>query len=512
MSKKPFYITTPIYYPSAKLHIGHAYCTTIADAIARYKCLAGYDVFFLTGSDEHGQKIQRTAEKEGVTPLEYVDRIVAGFQELWRQLNISNDDFLRTSELRHQEVVQEFFRRIRDKGDIYKGEYTGLYCTQCESYWTELQLDEHGCCPDCHRPIEKVSEEAYFFKMSKYADKILKYIEDNPEFIVPTSRRNEMINFIKQGLEDLCVSRTSFDWGIPVPDDEKHVIYVWFDAVINYITPLFKDTEKFNKFWPADIHLVGKEIVRFHSIIWPCMLMAMDLPLPKQIYGHGWLIVEGDKMSKSKGNVVDPMLLIEEFGADAIRYFLLREITLGQDGGFSRDALINRINADLANDLGNLLHRTLNMINKFQSGLVLETIGESEIDKSFKADAMQTITDYKNLMDNIQLSEAIKKVWAFVSRANKYIDETMPWKLAKEEDQKQTLANTLYNLVESLRIISILISPFMPTTAQKIFEQLNLDNFAKIQIQDVDKFGLFPIDHKINKPQQLFPRIEVKLG
>ena len=510
MSKKPFYITTPIYYPSAKLHIGHAYCTTIADAIARYKRLAGYDVFFLTGSDEHGQKIQRTAEAEGVTPLEYVDRIVAGFQDLWRQLNISNDDFLRTSEQRHQEVVQEFFRRIRDKGDIYKGEYTGLYCTQCESYWTELQLDEHGCCPDCHRPIEKVSEEAYFFKMSKYADRILKYIEDNPEFIVPTSRRNEMINFIKQGLEDLCVSRTSFDWGIPVPDDEKHVIYVWFDAVINYITPIFDNPDKYRQFWPADIHLVGKEIVRFHSIIWPCMLMAMDLPLPKQIYGHGWLIVEGDKMSKSKGNVVDPMLLIEEFGADAIRYFLLREITLGQDGGFSRDALINRINADLANDLGNLLHRTLNMINKFQAGVVLESVGESEIDKSFKADAMQTITDYKNLMDNIQLSEAIKKTWAFVSRANKYIDETMPWKLAKEEEQKQALANTLYNLVESLRIISVLISPFMPTTAQKIYEQLNLDNFDKIQIEDVDKFGLFPKDHKINKPQQLFPRIEIK--
>ena len=510
MSKKPFYITTPIYYPSAKLHIGHAYCTTIADAIARYKRLAGYDVFFLTGSDEHGQKIQRTAEAEGVTPLEYVDKIVAGFQDLWRRLNISNDDFLRTSEPRHQEVVQEFFRRIRDKGDIYKGEYTGLYCTQCESYWTELQLDEHGCCPDCHRPIEKVSEEAYFFKMSKYADKILKHIEDNPDFIVPTSRRNEMINFIKQGLEDLCVSRTSFDWGIPVPDDEKHVIYVWFDAVINYMTPLVKDPDKLKKFWPADIHLVGKEIVRFHSIIWPCMLMAMDLPLPKQIYGHGWLVVEGDKMSKSKGNVVDPMLLSDEFGADAIRYFLLREITLGQDGGFSRDALINRINADLANDLGNLLHRTLNMINKFQGGTVLEAVGESEIDKSFKADAMQTVTEYKNLMDNIQLSEAIKKAWTFVSRANKYIDETMPWKLAKEETQKQTLANTMYNLVESLRIISIIISPFMPTTAQKIFEQLNLDNFDSIQIEEVDKFGLFPKDHKINKPQQLFPRIEVK--
>ena len=508
--KKSFYITTPIYYPSAKLHIGHAYCTTIADAIARFKRLAGYDVFFLTGSDEHGQKIQRTAEKQNVTPIEYVDKIVAGFQELWQRLNISNDDFIRTSEERHQKVVQEFFRRIRDKGDIYKGEYTGLYCTHCESYWTELQLDENKCCPDCHRAIEKVSEEAYFFKMSKYGDKILKYIEENPKFIVPTSRRNEMIKFIKQGLEDLCVSRTSFDWGIPVPDDEKHVIYVWFDAVINYITPLFNDPERFKKFWPADIHLVGKEIVRFHSIIWPCMLMALDLPLPKQIYGHGWLIVEGDKMSKSKGNVVDPMHLIDEFGADAIRYFLLREITLGQDGGFSRDALINRINADLANDLGNLLHRSLNMIKKFQGGIVLKSVGENEIDKSFKNDAMNTVFEYKNLMENVQLSDAIKKVWTFISRANKYIDETMPWKLAKDESQKQILSNTLYNLAESLRIISILISPLMPKTGQKIFEQLNLENFEKSRLEDVLTFGKLPSDYKVNKAEQLFPRIEVE--
>ena len=507
---KPFYITTPIYYPSAKLHIGHAYCTTIADAIARYKRLAGYDVFFLTGSDEHGQKIQRTAEAEGITSIEYVDKIVATFQQLWQKLNISNDDFIRTSESRHHEVVQEIFRKIRDKGDIYKGSYTGLYCTPCESYWTELQLDENGCCPDCHRPVEKVSEEAYFFKLSKYADKILNHIEDNPEFIVPTSRRNEMINFIKQGLEDLCISRTSFDWGIPVPDDEKHVIYVWFDAVINYITPFFKDPTAFQKFWPADIHLVGKEIVRFHSIIWPAMLMAAELPLPKQIYGHGWLIVEGDKMSKSKGNVVDPMLLIDEFSADAIRYFLLREITLGQDGNFNRDALITRINSDLANDLGNLLHRTLNMLNKFQDGVVLEPSGESDIDKSFKAEATHTVSEYKQLMDSIQLSEAIKKTWAFVSRANKYIDETMPWKLAKDETQKQALANTLYNLVASLRIISILISPFMPDTAKKIYEQLNLDSFDKVQIENAEKFAQFPTNHKINKPQQLFPRIEVK--
>lgn len=506
--REQFYITTPIYYPSAKLHIGHAYCTAIADAIARYKRLAGYDVFFLTGSDEHGQKIQRTAEAEGLTPIEYVDKIVAGFKKLWKKLNISNDDFLRTSEARHHKVVQDIFRKIRDNGDIYKGEYTGLYCTPCESYWTELQLDENGCCPDCHRPVEKVSEEAYFFKMSKYADKILKHIEENPDFIVPTSRRNEMINFIKQGLEDLCISRTSFNWGIPVPDDEKHVIYVWFDAVINYITPLFEKPSMM-RYWPADIHLVGKEIVRFHSIIWPCMLMAADLPLPKQIYGHGWLIVGGDKMSKSKGNVVDPMLLIDEFSADAIRYFLLREITLGQDGNFNSDALITRINADLANDLGNLLHRTLNMINKFQAGVVLESIGESEIDKSLKADAINTAADYKALMDSIQLSEAVKRTWAFVSRANKYIDETAPWKLAKQEESKQALSNTLYNLVESLRIISILISPIMPETAQKIYNQLNLEGFESIQIEEAETFGKFPINHKINKPEQLFPRIEV---
>ncbi|MBO6209829.1 MAG: methionine--tRNA ligase, partial [Schwartzia sp.] len=393
MANKSFYITTPIYYPSAKLHIGHAYCTTIADAMARFKRLAGYDVFFLTGSDEHGQKIQQAAEKEGVTPIEYVDKIVAGFQALWQRLHISNDDFLRTSEPRHHRVVQEFFRRAKAKGDVYKGEYTGLYCTPCESYWTDLQLDEDGCCPDCHRPVQQVSEEAYFFKLSNYADKLLKHIKENPDFIRPTSRRNEMISFIERGLDDLCISRTSFDWGIPVPDDEKHVIYVWFDALTNYVTAagFFDDPEKFKKFWPADVHLVGKEIVRFHSIIWPAILMSLDLPLPKQIYGHGWLIVDGDKMSKSKGNVVDPNLLIDEFGADAIRYFLLREIALGQDGNFSRDALIGRINADLANDLGNLLHRTLNMIGKFQNGVIEAATTKNETDEALIADAAELL-------------------------------------------------------------------------------------------------------------------------
>ncbi len=513
MEKKPFYITTPIYYPSAKLHIGHAYCTTIADAIARFKRLAGYDVFFLTGSDEHGQKIQQTAEGAGVTPIQYVDKIVAGFRNLWKELHISHDDFIRTTEERHQRVVQEIFRRIYEKGDIYKGSYKGLYCTPCESYWTEHQLDENGCCPDCHRPVQEVSEEAYFFKMSKYADKVLAYIEENPEFIQPVSRRNEMINFIKQGLEDLCISRTSFDWGIPVPTDPKHVIYVWFDALSNYLTPIgFLDDEaKFGKYWPADVHLVGKEIVRFHSIIWPCILMALDLPLPKKVYGHGWLIVDGDKMSKSKGNVVDPLALIEEFSADAIRYFLLREINLGQDGNFSRDALITRINSDLANDLGNLLHRTLNMIGKFQGGSLLPPAGESAVDASLKADAMDTVKAYEEEMEAMQLSSAIKKVWAFVSRANKYIDETAPWVLAKDPGKKQELANTMYHLAESLRIISVLISPYMPVTAERIWKQLGLsEDFSKVQLSDIREWGGTPGDLKVGLPEQLFPRIEVE--
>lgn len=511
--KKPFYITTPIYYPSAKLHIGHAYCTTIADAIARFKRLAGYDVFFLTGSDEHGQKIQRTAEEQGTTPIKYVDGIVAEFQKLWVKLGVSNDDFIRTSEERHHKVVQEIFRRIKAKGDIYKGSYTGLYCTPCESYWTEHQLDENGCCPDCHRPVEQVSEEAYFFKISKYADRLLKFIEENPDFIQPVSRRNEMINFIKQGLEDLCISRTSFDWGIPVPDDDKHVIYVWFDALTNYITPIgfLDDPEKFNKYWPADIHLVGKEIVRFHTIIWPCILMALDLPLPKMVYGHGWLIVDGDKMSKSKGNVVDPMLLIDEFSADAIRYFLLREINLGQDGNFSRDALITRINADLANDLGNLLHRTLNMIGKFQEGVVLPFRDEREIDAVLKGEALETVKEFRDSMETMQLGNAIKKVWSFISRANKYIDETAPWVLAKAPEKKQELANTMYCLAESLRFISVLISPYMPTTAERIWNQLALTgDFKDVRLSEVEEWGGIPENHRVGKPEQLFPRIEIE--
>lgn len=510
---KRFYITTPIYYPSANLHIGHAYCTVMADTMTRYKRMQGYETYFLTGSDEHGQKIERVAKAEGVTPIEYTDKIVATFQALWERLLISNDDFIRTTQPRHMEVVQKIFQTIYEKGDIYKSEYEGHYCTPCETFFTERQLVE-GNCPDCGRPTEVIKEESYFFKMSKYQDQLLQYIEDHPDFIQPVARRNEMINFIKQGLEDLCISRTTFDWGIPVPINDKHVIYVWFDALTNYISALgymSENDDLFQKFWPADIHLVGKDIARFHAIIWPCILMAADLPLPKQVFGHGWVLLNSGKMSKSKGNVVDPNVLLDKYGVDAIRYFLLREISTGSDGYYSEEALVNRINIDLANDYGNLVSRSVAMIDKYFDGIVPAPAANpaSEFDADLKALAETVGNDAAAALEKMDFPNALASIWKLISRANKYIDETAPWVLAKDENKKAELGTVLYNLMECIRISTILLTPFMPLVPGKVAEQTG-QNLEGRTWADGCTWGNVETGVKVCKKDAIFPRIDPK--
>ena len=506
--KKKYYITTPIYYPSDNLHIGHTYCTVMADAMARFKRLSGYDVRFLTGTDEHGQKIQTIAQEKGITPKEHVDKIVSGVKKLWETMEISYDDFIRTTEPRHIERVQKIFMELYEKGDIYKGVYSGHYCKPCEAFWTDSQLED-GKCPDCGRPVTEEHEEAYFFRLSKYQDKLIELFETT-DFLEPEARRNEMLAFVKRGLDDLCISRSTFDWGIKVPIDEKHVIYVWLDALSNYITALGypDDKELYDKYWPADVHLVGKEIVRFHTVIWPAILMSLGLPLPKKVLGHGWLLLDGGKMSKSKGNVVDPVKLIDRYGIDALKYFLLREYTFGHDGNYSTEALIKRINSDLANDLGNLVSRTVSMIEKYNAGIVPDAKIEDDYDKSLKAVALAAADKVEAEMDKFAFHSALEEIWILVRRANKYIDEKMPWVLAKDEAKKDDLDTCLHNLAETIRIVSILIYPFMHSTSDEIRKQMGLW-YADVAWEDAKEFEMM-YQEKVKKGKPLFPRIDIE--
>lgn len=513
IEKPKFYITTPIYYPSDKLHIGHSYTTVAADTMARYKRARGFDVMFLTGTDEHGQKIEKKAEESGVTPKQFVDKVVAGIKDLWELLDISYDRFIRTTDEQHQRCVQHIFTKLYEQGDIYLDKYEGWYCTPCESFWTDSQLDD-GNCPDCGRPVHKTKEESYFFRLSKYQDRLIDIFENNPECVQPSSRANEMLNnFLRPGLEDLAVSRTSFDWGIPVPFNDKHIIYVWVDALVNYISAMgYPDVDgDYARFWPADVHLVGKEIVRFHTIIWPALLMAMDLPLPKQVFGHGWLLFNKDKMSKSLGNVVDPVVLCGRYGVDAIRYFLLREVPFGSDGSFSNSSLVNRINSDLANDLGNLLSRTTAMIAKYFDGVLPESREREAIDEDLVNLCHTTKCKVEDLMEQLQFSLALTEIWELIKRCNKYIDETTPWLLAKDENKQIRLATVLYNLAEVQRIVSVLLAPFLPSTATKIQEALQIptDEPAQVVWDSADAFGAWKQKGAVTAAKPIFPRLDV---